>query len=315
MHLKNWNDLRYLLAIERGQTLAAAARMLGVDDTTVSRRLEVLQTALATQLVERRGDSRLFLTPAGVAVARRAEAMEQQLEAIPEVIGSEGTSCAGTVRITSVPLLVNRLLAPSVDLLLGDHPDLVVELIPDSRDLSLTRREADLALRLARPKAGGTSVKARRIGELTYAAYAATGMKATDVRQLSWITYEEAMAHLPQAQWIAKATRNTPSSVSGLRVRDAETALEAAAACQGMTLLPTAVADRDQRLSRIQLDGSLPLPSRDLWLLAHGDQIGLRRISVATEWIEQLLGNSEGEQRSASNKRPTVVAPGIEPTN
>src|SRR6516225_1154159 len=295
MQLKNWNDLRYLLAIERGQTLATAARMLNVDDTTVSRRLEALQTALATRLVERRGDSRLFLTPAGVVVARRAEAMEEQLVAIHEAISGGGTSFAGTVRITSVPLVVNRLLAPNVGTLLRDHPGLIVELIPESRDLSLTRREADLAIRLARPTTGGTSVKARRIGELTYAAYAATALKPTDTRLQSWITYEEAMAHLPQAQWIAKASRNTQSSVSGLRVRDAETALEATAAGHGKTLLPCVVADRDLRLRRVQTTGSLPLPSRDLWLLAHGDQVELGRVSTATTRIERLLGRPSAE--------------------
>jgi DNA-binding transcriptional LysR family regulator len=168
----NWNDLRYLLAIKRGQTLTAAGRQLRVDDTTVSRRLSALQAALGARLVQRKGDKKLVLTQAGEVVARRAEAMELQFQLLGEVAGADQDPCLGTVRVTSVPILINRLFAGAARDLLGNHASLVIELIPDSRDYSLTRREADIAVRLARPTAGGMAVKARRIGTLRYAAFA-----------------------------------------------------------------------------------------------------------------------------------------------
>src|SRR5260370_30971778 len=145
MQQRNWNDLRYLLAIKRGQTLGATARQLRVDDTTVSRRICSLQAALGMQLVLRVGDGRLALTQAGDAVAQRAEAMESQFQSISEIVGADQNLCVGTVRITSVPLLINRLFAGAVGELLKRQPSLVIELVPDSRDLSLTRREADVA--------------------------------------------------------------------------------------------------------------------------------------------------------------------------
>jgi DNA-binding transcriptional LysR family regulator len=200
MQQPNWNDLRYLLAIKRGQTLGAAARQLRVDDTTVSRRIDSLQAALGMQLVLRLGDGRLALTQAGDAVAQRAEAMENQFQSIGEIAGADQDQCVGTVRITSVPLLINRLFAGAVGGLLQHQPSLVIELVPDSRDLSLTRREADVAVRLGRPAIGGTSVKARRIGMLEFAVYAAVATTSRDARGLPWITFDEAMSWLVWAR-------------------------------------------------------------------------------------------------------------------
>jgi DNA-binding transcriptional LysR family regulator len=293
MQPTNWNDLRFLLAVSRGQTLANAARQLRVDDTTVSRRLAALQTALGTRLIQRQADNRLTLTPAGELVTQRAETMEQQFDLLSELGGLDRNPCVGRVRITSVPILINRLFAGCVDALLQAHPGLIIELIPDSRDLSLTHREADLAIRLARPVAGGTSVKARRIGTLDYAAYAATAVELRAVRRLPWITFDEAMSHLPQARWIARVAKSVAGGISGLRVHDAETALEAAAAGLGKTLLPTAIAERDTRLRRLELDASQPYPSRDIWLLAHADQMELGRMSAAIEWVEKTVAGSD----------------------
>jgi DNA-binding transcriptional LysR family regulator len=290
----NWNDLRYLLAVWRGQTLTNAARRLNVDDTTVSRRLAALQAMMGTQLVQRQGDGRLMLTPAGEVVAQRAEAMEQQFASIREVVGLDRDPCAGTIRVTSVPILINRLFVRLVGALLERHPGLIIELVPDSHDLSLTRREADLAIRLARPATGGTSVKARRIGALKYAAYTSTAVKLRDVQHLPWITFDEAMSHLPQARWIARAVKDVPRNISGLRVHDAETALEAAAAGLGITLLPTAIADRDTRLRPVPSIGAAqPCPPRDIWLLAHADQIELARVSIVINWVEGVVAGSD----------------------
>jgi len=297
MQSVNWNDLRYLLAIERGRTLTSAARQLRVDDTTVSRRLAALQAILQTQLVQRQADGTMALTAAGQIVARHAEAMEQQVRAIGEVIGTDQDPCVGTVRVTSVPILVNRLLAGTAAALLQSHPGLIIELIPDSRDLSLTRREADIALRVARPSSGGTSVKARRIGTLGFAGYAASASKEAQIWRLPWITYDESMSHLPQARWIARLEGSAAGNICGLRVHDAETALEATALGLGKTLLPTIVADRDPRLRRLPSLPGPPVPSREIWLLTHADQMRLARVSATIQWLETVL---KGADKGAS---------------
>jgi DNA-binding transcriptional LysR family regulator len=289
MQLKNWNDLRYLLAVQRGQTLNAAARQLGVDDTTVSRRLTALQSELGVQLVQRRGDSKLVLTEAGETVARQAEAMEQHFQSIGPSIGNHDNTCVGTVRITSVPILANRLIASAAKGVLERHPGLTIELVPDSRNYNLRRREADIAVRLARPITGGLSLKARRIGRLEYAAYSSSTISARDVQRLSWITYEDAMSQLPQAKWIARLLKERGGNLSGLRVHDAETALEATAGALGKSLLPTLVADRDRRLRRVDSNDSRRWPTREIWLLTHSDQLPLGRVATVICWLEKLI--------------------------
>jgi DNA-binding transcriptional LysR family regulator len=231
----------------------------------------------------------LVLTELGELVARQAEAMEQHIQSMDAFVEDDRDACIGTVRVTSVPILTNRLFARSVRELIENHPGLIIELIPDSRDLSLTRREADVAVRLARPTTGGMNVKARCIGTFVYAAYAARSTSLREVGRLPWITYEDAMSHLPQARWISGVVKTDHNGVSGLRVHDAETALEAAVAGLGKTLLPTSVADNDARLRRLELNNGRPCPSREIWLLAHVDLLELARVKAVIGWIERSV--------------------------
>jgi DNA-binding transcriptional LysR family regulator len=127
MQALNWNDLRYVLAVSRGGTLAAAARLMAVDDTTVARRLAVLAEAMGTRLYQRLADGTLQLTGAGEAAALRAERIERELgdrEAAPPAAAA---ALSGTVRLTSVPIVVSHLLVPATPALLKRHPGLRLE--------------------------------------------------------------------------------------------------------------------------------------------------------------------------------------------
>jgi DNA-binding transcriptional LysR family regulator len=281
-----------LLAIQRGQTLRAAARLLHVDETTVSRRLASLERELGRQLIERLGDARFGLTEAGARIARDAEAMERHYAAIAASASSIGDFCAGAVRVTTVPILANRVLTHRLHRLATRHPGLIVELIPEGRDLNLTRREADVAIRLARPSTGGMAIKARRIGALRYSAYAPRGLRRRQLELLPWITYDDAMSHLPHARWLERAAQSGGARRASLRVHDAETALEGAAAGLGKALLPVLAADRDQRLDRIETPLNRPIPEREMWLIAHGDLVGVARVAAVLEWIRESVASS-----------------------
>ena len=284
----DWNDLRYLLAVARGGTLAGAAKALGVDDSTVSRRVARLEARLEARLFERAGDGRLRPTPAGAAALERAERMELEVEGLRDSVTGTDTVCAGTVRLTSVPLLVNRLLVPALPGLLDRHPALHLELVADPSDLSLRRREADMALRLARPRSGGRSVLARRIGTLRYEVYAATSLPAAAEASLPWVTYDEAFAHLPQARWIA-ADLECGGTAARFAVNDGEALVEAVAAGLGKSLLPSVVAARDPRLAQLAAPDSNPVLERELWLLVHRELRGLARIEAVSDWLCDLV--------------------------
>jgi len=288
MQMLNWNDLRYILAVSRGRTLAAAARLLGVDDTTVARRLVAVQGMIGAQLYQRLADGTLQLTTAGERAALHAEAIEREISALEVALSGADDIVAGTVRVTSVPIIINHILVPAAQILLKHHPQLQLELIGDARDFSLTRREADLALRLARPSTGGTKVTARRIGSVRYAVYASASCSAREASMLPWITYDEAMAHLPQARWIAAAAARNSEKIAAVHVNDAEAVLEAVIAGLGRSLLPCVVADGDRRLRRLGLKRGVAPPTRELWLLTHSELRRFARIEAVVEWIEQI---------------------------
>jgi len=287
MQIKNWYDLQILAAVQRGGSIAAAARLLGIDQTTIGRRLNALQQVTGVELLVRTGDRRLVLTPGGEEVAERALAMEREAIAASALLGEQRQRVAGTVRLTAVPMLVNRILAPAAAPLLSEHPDLTLELIPENRDLSLTRREADLALRMARPESGGSAVKIRKLGALRYGAYGPNG-GATDT-SAPWILFEDAMAHLPHARWLERRARRDGQGAGGLRVGDAETALEAIAAGLGCSILPAMIAERDHRLTAIAVTEAEPLPEREVWLLSHARQPNAAAIGAVSAWLEGLF--------------------------
>lgn len=118
---------------------------------------------------------------------------------------TKGHACSGTVRLTSVPILANRLFAHNLRDPVAMQPSLVVELIADRRVFNLNCREADVAFRLARPTASVMGVMARRIGTLAHAPYAWRGMRCK-VQSLPAISYEDAISHLPPTRWMELAS-------------------------------------------------------------------------------------------------------------
>ncbi len=275
MQAMDWDDLRFLLAAARAGTLAGAARRLAVDQTTVGRRLAAAEAALGARLFDRVAGL-LRPTAAGAAALARAQQMELQAAALAGELA--GGATAGLVRLTAVPILANRLLVPALSALTKAHPGLRLELVAEARNLSLTRREADVALRLARPEQVGGTL-ARRIGRLDYAVY---GPRRKSAERLPWIGYEEGLRHLPPARWLETAA----GAHSPLAVHDAETLWQALRAGLGRSLLPCPLADADPALRR--LDPAVAL-SREVWLLTHRDLRGEAPVAAVIAWLERLF--------------------------
>ncbi|MDH3597181.1 MAG: LysR family transcriptional regulator, partial [Rhodospirillales bacterium] len=287
MQSLNWNDLRFVLAVARTRSLAGAARRLGVNDTTVARRIAQAEQRLGAHLFERNLGI-LHPTEAGAAVVAGAERVELEVQALESAVSGADGLAAGSVRVTSVPIMVNRVLVPALPRLLRNHPQLRVELIAEPRDLSLTKREADIALRLARPRTEGRAI-ARRIGQLDFAVYEPS-RKGTE--PLPWITYDDTMADLPQGRWIAERAIRDRQAPPQVMVNDAEAIFQSVKAGLGRSLLPTFVGDREPGLAR-HSDAPAPL-SRELWLMVHPELRELARIRVVMDWLVSVIDQIRG---------------------
>lgn len=176
-----------------------ASRILGVNESTVSRRIASAEKQLGTRLFERYNGV-LTATKAGEIVVSSSERVELEAQGLENTVAGTDQLAAGTVRLTTVPVILNHVLVTALPNLLRKHPKLQIELIAEPRDLSLTKREADIALRLARPTEEVRAV-ARRIGRLDYAVYGASNQQGNP---LPWVTYDDSMRDLPPARWLAE---------------------------------------------------------------------------------------------------------------
>lgn len=271
----DWNALQLVLTVSRTESLSAAARRLAIDQTTVSRRLKGIEADLGTALFSRI-EGRLVPTESGERVIAAAETMETAAADLSESLAGGLRSSEGRVRLTAVPLLMNRLLIPRLGDLLTKHPRLEIETIAESGNLSLSRRETDLALRFARPQKDAGLC--RKLADLSYSSYHA---QASGTRPLPWITYEETHAHLPQARWIARQGTDTGT----LRVNDADSALAAVRAGLGQTLLPDIVATKDASLLRVKSG----LLTREVWLMVHPEVRQLPRVQAVIDWLDEVF--------------------------
>lgn len=280
MQEHDWDDLKYLLALHRTGRLSAAALKTGANETTVSRRIKRLEAALGGELVRRDSGGRFELTGLGETLLPLAEETERAQTTIREVADRDRGVTAGTVRITSVPIIVNRILLPHLAGFRRAHPEITIDLVPEARRLDLGRQEADLALRFARPENGGHAIRGQKLGTLRFGNYVPADVR--DGGRLGWVGYDGMSAALPQADW----TRALAEGEIAFTVSDAETALESVAHGLGKACLPVRAAENDNRLRR--LAGPEPAPTREVWLLSRAGDDERQSLTLAKAWLAGL---------------------------
>jgi len=288
----SWDDLRVFLAIHRAGSHARAARVLGVDATTIGRRVAALETAVRTRLFDRTPDGRA-LTPAGIALLARAERIEAEMLAAERELQGLDAELTGTVRLTAGDGLLQYILLPAVGALRARHAGLDLELRGDTRNLDLSRREADLAVRLGRPTE--PALVARRLGEVSFGLFASprylerrtAPRGARALAGHDFIGFEAALDALPQVRWLRRMVPNARYAI-----RANTTALQAAACAHGLgiALLPGYVAAYHPEL--VTLLPRLAAPVRECWVVAHQDVRRNARVAVVMEWLGRLFAGA-----------------------
>lgn len=274
----DWDDLRTFLAIARYGTLSAAARALGVTQPTMGRRLAAMEGRSGARLLQRLPGG-YVLTPLGEGILGNAERIETEVLAAERAITGRDVALAGVVRLTTVDVLAARIVTPALIALQARHPGITVELAPDMRTLSLSKREADVALRLSR--FDSNEVVARRVGAFSMGVYRA---RDRPVAEDKLITVLDDQAHLPEAKWLRELY---PEAEITFRSNSRDVQLWAAKSGTGIVVLPRYQADLDPGLVRIRTD--VPDLVRDLWLGVHTDLRHMPRVRAVMDAIIEAL--------------------------
>jgi DNA-binding transcriptional LysR family regulator len=284
MQTPDWYDLRFFLALCEAGTLSGAARATGVEHTTVARRIDALETALAARLFDRfpKGWS---LTAAGTALVPHARKLEDDMHVLLNV--ARGASeVAGVVRVSAPPALSACMLAPRLRIPLSRLPGVEIDLRAEARTTDLMRRQADIALRFARPTAPGLVTKL--LAQVDYALYAHADYAAGRLpAQWEFLGYDELQQDAPQQAWLDKVRGTRRYSV---RSNDLLTLLQAAVAGCGVGVFPNYVA-RAAAAGMVALDPPCPV-RRKLWLVMHDD---VRRSPHVRAVADQIIAMFEHE--------------------
>jgi DNA-binding transcriptional LysR family regulator len=280
----DWESLKHFVAVAEAGTLAAAGRRLCVRHTTVLRRISTLEEELGARLFDRSPDG-YALTDAGREILERVRPLRAGLEEVERAVRGRDRKIAGLVRVATLAPLV-PWVARATASALARHPDLRLEVAIAPTPVSLSRHEADVAVRVSRRPPEG--LVGRRIAEVAYAVYAtpqvvAAGSGSNIVATLPWIAYDDARADTPAAQWIA---RQVPAERVVLRTHHTGLLLAAAAAGVGAGLLPCHLGDATPSLGRIS---SIVALDQSIWVLTHRDLRRTARVRAVTDALSDEL--------------------------
>lgn len=277
----DWDDLRIFLAVAREGSLSAAARRLGVEHSTVLRRIAALERALGVPLFYRTAAGHR-VTPHGASVLSEAEVMERAALGIGARAREQSTNISGRVRIALLEELAVHWLAPLVADFHRRYPSIELELIAGIPPVDIARGETELAIRTPRPKqAGLAAVKLARVTTGLYASRAFLGRKRLTVnessRGLQLLVFSERYHGLQRAAWFQPVLS---SSTIVLRSNHSSTLLSAAHAGAGIAVLPRFIAGN---LVAVSDDTA----ADDFWLVTHPDYRRDPKVRVASEFLRE----------------------------
>jgi DNA-binding transcriptional LysR family regulator len=281
-----WDDLNTVLAVARAGSLSAAARVLGVNHSTVSRRIAALEKATGHTLFRRLARG-YVPTAAGEELVAAAERMEAEVQRLARLLSGQDISLGGTVRLTAPDDMANHLLPDSLARFNETAPGVAIEMLIDNRLLNLTRREADIALRATRSPP--ERLVGRRIAELDAAVYARRdriprlGGAASEpeaLRAHPWVAWEEDNETNVLKSWVMRYS--APERVV-YRSNSVANQFAAVRAGLGLGALPCYLGDGAPELARV-------LPPEEamatgLWILTRPDLKRAARIAALTEFL------------------------------
>lgn len=285
----DWNDLQAFLAVVRAGRLTAAAQAMRVDHSTLSRRITGLEAALKTRLFERR-PAGYVPTAAGERLVAEAEAVESILIGMRAKLTDQVLGLAGSVRIGTPEGFGTYFLTPQMIHFCARHRELQVELVANPRTVSLSKREADIGIMMARPEEG--RLHATRLTDYEMGLYASRHYLArhapiasrADIRQHAFIGYIDDLLPTAAHGYVAELDKALNPQ---MRMSNIITQLVAAASGGGLCMLPCFMAGTSADLVRL-LPEEIAI-TRSYWLVIHSDVRELARVRAVIDFIAETV--------------------------
>jgi DNA-binding transcriptional LysR family regulator len=282
----DWNDLRFVFAVGRAGSLSGAARALGVNHSTVFRRINIIEQQLGVRLFERFRDG-YTPTPAGEEMCRLAAGLDAQINTLEQCLRGQDIHPGGVLRVTTTDTLM-MLLTPLFAGFRAVYPAIELELVVSNEFFNLTRRQADIAIRPTRepPEA----LIGRRLCNIASAVYAAKHYLETSEiapEQLAdhlWIGPDDSLSQLPAGAWQKKIF---PEARVGYRANTLLAMTEAVKSGLGIAALPCFLGDNSGGLRRIY--GPVDELAGSLWLLTHPDLRRVARVRVFFDFMAEQI--------------------------
>jgi DNA-binding transcriptional LysR family regulator len=281
-----WDDIKIFLALAETGTLAAAAKVTGQDATTIARGLHRLETVLGAALFEH-ARAGLTLSEAGHRLLAHAEAMEVGARAIQQK-AKEGSGLSGPIRLSVSEGFGTHFVASRLAGFAAAHPNVAVDLVASTGFLNPSRREADVAVMLARPRTGPLIVAKLtdyRLGVYAARAYLdahgeVDSLQALRGRRL--VGYIPDLIYAPELRYLTELDDQLEPSIRSSSI-NAQASLIASGA--GCGILPCFIGDRSTDLVRIVPD--IADIARSFWLVSHKDTRRVARIEAFILWLRE----------------------------
>jgi DNA-binding transcriptional LysR family regulator len=297
--MMDWDDLRIFLALTRTRSVRAAANVLGVNNSTVSRRIRTFEKRLGVRLFERL-PSGYTLTPAGEDMLGSTLQVEEEIQSLERRVLGQDSRLTGELRVTMPDILATRLLMPSLASFTQIYANIELEVIVSDEQLNLTKREADVAIRMTNNPP--EHLVGRRLLRHASTAYASTdyltqhqvNMDLTDLADLTdstdstglaglnWIGWEDM---IPYPRWVKDSP--FPAIPVRHRLNNGMLQLEAIKAGMGIAMLSCFIGDREPELRR--LPPGTPQLGREIWILTHADLRNTTRVRTFMDYMATAI--------------------------
>jgi DNA-binding transcriptional LysR family regulator len=287
-HNMDWDDLRFFISAARARTLTAAAKNLGVDATTVGRRLERLSAKLNTSLFEI-GPKGYLLTTSGAELLKHAEDVERSIIAASTALTGENSRLAGTVRLSLSEGFATWVVAPNLSRFQMQHPEIKLEIVTTNGFLNPSKREADLAVMLARPARG--PLKAKKLTDYSLGLFASREYFAAhdpicnvaELQNRTLIGYIDDFIYAEELRYLSEIGSGLSPAIGSTSINVQHAMTKAGL---GIAVLPYFIGQNDSTL--VPVLPEVTKIRRMFWIVVHEDLSKVARVRAVMHWLTEI---------------------------